>query len=623
MLDLIRQRAQSWGVKIAFGIIILVFVFWGVGNFNQAGPGVVAVVNGKPILMHDFREAMQRMEAEVRASAPHLTQDDMRAMQLPQQVLQMMISRALIAQEAERLGVTVTPVELFGSLRHSPAFQGPDGAFNQEVYEKAVTSRGMTVAGFEAGAMRDLLTEKMRSYVTSAVTLTPEEARRRFAFQMEKRDMSYVLFPTEEHRAGISVTAEEIAKYYEANQPRFAEPAMTAVRYVSVTPYALAPSMDVPQADVDAAFAQGPLRYKLRQIVLEIPSDADAAKEAEVRARLEAIAGEIRAGKDFADLAMEKSEDPTSVLGGELGWVQARQLSPQVLGALAGLDKGGVTAPVRLGAGYALLQLEESDPDWSQPEADIKAALRLSLAEEKAAIAFRDTQAQAEDMVALARPLDEIAREFKLSVRETRLTPREELAFVLGLSKPGQVSLFEGEKGSLVSAILETREGFVLAEISDQKPAGIQPLDEAKSVIEDLLIRREAEKKAEAAAREALARFASNVPAEYKTRITASGAFTRQGDIPGIGYAKALADAVFAAPLDQWMKEPYATPKGAVIAMPTAAIPLSDEEWAKIEGRVVPSLLEAKRNQVFTAYITDIGRKAQVSLPHPEIFQQH
>ncbi len=30
MLEVIRSNAQSWGVKIAFGIIILVFVFWGV-----------------------------------------------------------------------------------------------------------------------------------------------------------------------------------------------------------------------------------------------------------------------------------------------------------------------------------------------------------------------------------------------------------------------------------------------------------------------------------------------------------------------------------------------------------------------------------------------------------------
>ena len=32
MLDLIRSNSQSFGVKLAFGIIILVFVFWGIGS---------------------------------------------------------------------------------------------------------------------------------------------------------------------------------------------------------------------------------------------------------------------------------------------------------------------------------------------------------------------------------------------------------------------------------------------------------------------------------------------------------------------------------------------------------------------------------------------------------------
>ena len=49
MLEYIRDKSQSLGVKLAFGLIILVFVFWGVGNFNDRSAGtLVAVVNGDP-----------------------------------------------------------------------------------------------------------------------------------------------------------------------------------------------------------------------------------------------------------------------------------------------------------------------------------------------------------------------------------------------------------------------------------------------------------------------------------------------------------------------------------------------------------------------------------------------
>ena len=35
MLDYIRSNAQSFGVKVAFAIIILVFMFWGVGSLTD------------------------------------------------------------------------------------------------------------------------------------------------------------------------------------------------------------------------------------------------------------------------------------------------------------------------------------------------------------------------------------------------------------------------------------------------------------------------------------------------------------------------------------------------------------------------------------------------------------
>ena len=37
MLEYIRSNAQSFGVKLVFGVIILVFVFWGVGSFSDKG----------------------------------------------------------------------------------------------------------------------------------------------------------------------------------------------------------------------------------------------------------------------------------------------------------------------------------------------------------------------------------------------------------------------------------------------------------------------------------------------------------------------------------------------------------------------------------------------------------
>lgn len=622
MLDLIRQRAQSWGVKIAFGIIIIVFVFWGVGASTQTGPGVVATVNGKPILHQDFYREVSARENEVRAMAPDLPQESMRALRIPEQSMQILVSRELIRQEAERIGMSVTPLELFHFLKGMPAFHDENGAFNQKKYEEAVSAQGRGIVEFEQTLMRDMLGEKMRLFVSSAVAVSPEEARRRADFMLEKRVISYVLFATENYRKDVAVSEDAIKKFYDENQPQFLEPASTTVSYVSVTPASLAPSVEVEQKKIDEAFAKGPSRYNLRQIVLGVPAGADEAKEKEIREKLEAVAKEIRKGKDFAEAAKEISEDPSGAAGSETGWIPSRHLSPEILGALAGLPKNGVTAPVRIGEGYALLQVADAQPDWSLSEAEIKSALRDELALEAASLAFRDVQGQAEDLVALGKPLSEIAQELKIASTTTNPVPREDLPFVLGLRKPGQAALFNGAKGSLVSAILETREGFLVAEIADQKEAAVRPLESVREIIVDILTQREAEKRAEEAARKAAGEFAMGIPDAYKADLVTSEAFARQGEIPGIGYAKPLTDAAFSAPIDTWIMEPFATPKGAVVAMPVEIVALKDEDWDRIEKNIMQSLLEAKRNQVFSAYVADLGQKAEVRITDPAIFEE-
>ena len=65
MLDLIRANAQSWGGKIAFGIIILVFVFWGVGGLTGGPSTVILTVNGEPITIQEFQRKYERLAFEL------------------------------------------------------------------------------------------------------------------------------------------------------------------------------------------------------------------------------------------------------------------------------------------------------------------------------------------------------------------------------------------------------------------------------------------------------------------------------------------------------------------------------------------------------------------------------
>ncbi|MDR1686250.1 MAG: SurA N-terminal domain-containing protein, partial [Desulfovibrio sp.] len=112
MLDAIRDKAQSWAVKVIFLIIIVVFVFWGVGSFNSAGSGTAAVVNGESISLHDYEKALRAFGESERRNNPDIFKDEAVFKQFKRTVLSEMILSLLRRQEAERIGLSVSDYEL-------------------------------------------------------------------------------------------------------------------------------------------------------------------------------------------------------------------------------------------------------------------------------------------------------------------------------------------------------------------------------------------------------------------------------------------------------------------------------------------------------------------------------
>ncbi|PTU03757.1 peptidylprolyl isomerase SurA, partial [Pseudomonas sp. HMWF031] len=83
--------------------------------------------------------------------------------------------------------------------------------------------------------------------------------------------------------------------------------------------------------------------------------------EDKAKAMLNRFKEEVKNGEaDFAELAKEYSEDPGSALrGGELGWSDPNNYVPEFKDALAQLQPGEFSDPVRTVHGWHLIQLIE------------------------------------------------------------------------------------------------------------------------------------------------------------------------------------------------------------------------------------------------------------------------
>lgn len=91
------------------------------------------------------------------------------------------------------------------------------------------------------------------------------------------------------------------------------------------------------------------------------PSSGPAGWEA-ARAETRMVVEQLESGEDFAELAAAHSSDTSASAGGDMGYQHEGALSPDVEAAIADLEVGGVSEPVRVLEGMAIFKLLDRRP---------------------------------------------------------------------------------------------------------------------------------------------------------------------------------------------------------------------------------------------------------------------
>src|SRR3546814_6351093 len=115
---------------VLFGMLILSFAVWGIGDIFRGGgqAQAVAAVGGTIIEQRQFsRELSDEINNMSRRLGVQLTMDQARAFGIPQQVLERMITRAMLDEMAARLGMLVTEEQVDRHLGAEPELIDPPG----------------------------------------------------------------------------------------------------------------------------------------------------------------------------------------------------------------------------------------------------------------------------------------------------------------------------------------------------------------------------------------------------------------------------------------------------------------------------------------------------------------
>ncbi|KQP49436.1 peptidylprolyl isomerase [Pseudorhodoferax sp. Leaf274] len=100
-----------------------------------------------------------------------------------------------------------------------------------------------------------------------------------------------------------------------------------------------------------------PTEINLAQVLVAVPENATPQQVAERQARAQDVEKRARAGEDFAALARSFSDGTDAAAGGEMGLRSPDRYPELFLQATAQLPVGGITEPVRSGAGFHILKV--------------------------------------------------------------------------------------------------------------------------------------------------------------------------------------------------------------------------------------------------------------------------
>ncbi len=555
MLDAMRRSARSFGMKFVLMMIVLTFVFMGAGSFFTRSPDEVASVNGEPVTIEEFQNTYANIVENIRQQfGGNVDPEFLKMLNLERQALDSIIDKKLLLQVAAEKSLHVPDEALIDAIARIPAFQ-TNGRFDQQKYETLLRQNRLTPRQFEAMQKESILVQQIQDFVVNTVTVSESEARIWYNWDNTKINIDYVTFSPADFIDDVAVSEDEIKAYYEENNNKYRVPARTKVRYISFHPEKFVQEAIVSDEEIAAYYARNESEYKTPEtatashILIRVPEDATPAEDEEKREKAIEIYNEINDGQDFADLARQHSDCPSSEDGGSLGTFSRQDMIEPFSDKAFSLEPGETGEPVRTMFGWHIIQTEERQSETIIPLESVEDDIRAELARQKTGDVAYERAMEMYDISFDADDLVENAQKFGYEIETTNFFTRSQ-----GPDNIRNAQAFTNEAFELpldqISDILEIDNVYYLLQPIERKESEIQALEDVKTDVEKDL----KSEKSIIAARNAAESLLENVRTSESfteavhdnNRIVAStGLFNRNDPVPGIGRSPEFAKAAF------------------------------------------------------------------------------
>ena len=210
MISKLRSFSNSKIAGVIVGIIIIPFVFWGMGSvFSGGNTNNVAKINNEAISSKDFVNFINESR---------LTNDIIKANldnNIIEQILSELISEKLIEMEIKELNVSLSEKALANKIRSNAILLDDNNKFSRVKYEKFLLENNLTASSFENSLKKQELKKNLFKYISGGIKSPHFLKNKIFINENKKIDIEFLDLDLVHDK---TVTDSEIDDFIKNNQ---------------------------------------------------------------------------------------------------------------------------------------------------------------------------------------------------------------------------------------------------------------------------------------------------------------------------------------------------------------------------------------------------------------------
>ena len=611
MLKTMRRNVKSlkpvlWLIVATF--VVAIFAIWGgAGRLGESTRADTLVsLGGERITSDEYFQTIRARLESIEKQFGDLNANLIQQLGIPQQTLEQLISQKLLMRIAADMGLKASKDEVKEKIKAYPAFQQNGQFVGFEEYKRVLDYNRIPLAEFERNLRQDVVMAKVVDALTAGIFVTDDEVWQAYRKQNDTVKVEYLVAETAKAEVAGEPAEAELRAHFDKNAASYKVPEKRTADYVVLKTEDLKKEVAVKDPEIEKYYKENPAQFQEPEKVqvgrIWLPftaADRDAvlaqARDAQKRA-----AG----GADFAQLARELSKDDKASVGGDWGLYDWKSLSAAETGAIAGLEKGGVSDVVETEAGAAVFKVTDKAPAVRRPLSEVTATIKGILEDQKARALVAERIQRLEKLARREKSLDFAAQKEGLKPLSTGALKRGDPLGDFDTSGAVSEALF-GLKEKDISAPIFTFGGEALAELKAVEAERPAKFEEVRDEVAKDVLEAWKKDKAQARLREVAAGLKDDWNAEagkLKLEYKLVEAHKKEQYLSLVGERPEADALLFSLPLKQ-ASQPLAVDEGYAIFRALERKEATREEFDKVRATERETLLGEKRNKFLQSYL--------------------